>query len=134
MQTVWLDPTAWSALLMGLVLIAVGIGALRRPGLWQTMVRELTGSPMQQMLCGLVEIAIGAVLLLANPWGPDDWLARVMKALGLLMIIEALIIMAACDLYSHLWPRALGRFQKGWALATLLLGLALTLGAAFRFS
>jgi uncharacterized protein YjeT (DUF2065 family) len=129
-----IDPTAWSALLMGLVMIAVGLGALRRPGLWQAMVAELTASPMQQMLSGLVESVMGTALLLANPWVPADLLACVMKALGLFMLIEALVLLAACDLYAQLWPRMLGHVQKGWALATTLIGVALAAAGTLRFS
>jgi len=49
------DPTAWSALILGLAALAAGAGALRQPGVWQTMIGEVEGSPALQFLCGMLE-------------------------------------------------------------------------------
>ena len=40
-MTTPLDPTAWTALLLGMTAMFAGIGALRRPGLWRTMLEEI---------------------------------------------------------------------------------------------
>jgi len=128
-----IDAPAWSALLLGMAALFAGIGALRRPGIWQTMVAEIEGSPTLQFLSGLLELLIGTLVYLANPWAPADALACVMKALGGLMMIEALAIIGFCDIYSQLWIRTLSHMHRGWALFTLLFGLALNVAGALRF-
>jgi len=127
------DPTAWSSLLLGLAAVAAGAGALRRPGVWQTMIGEVEGSPALQFLSGMLELAVGAAVYLANPWLPADLLTCLLKSLGGLMMAEALAILFACDLYSQMWLRSLGNFQRGWAGATTALGLGLTIVALGRF-
>jgi len=127
------DPTAWSSLLLGLAAVAAGAGALRRPGVWQTMIGEVEGSPALQFLSGMLELAVGAAVYLANPWLPADLLTCLLKSLGGLMMAEALAILFACDLYSHMWLRSLGNFQRGWAGATTALGLGLTIVGLGRF-
>ena len=127
------DPTAWSSLLLGLAAMAAGAGALRKPGMWQTMIGEVEGSPALQFLSGMLELAVGAAVYLANPWLPVDLLTCLLKSLGGLMMAEALAILFACDLYSHLWLRSLGNFQRGWAGATTALGLGLTIVGLGRF-
>jgi len=127
------DPTAWSSLLLGLAAMAAGAGALRKPGMWQTMIGEVEGSPALQFLSGMLELAVGAAVYLANPWLPADLLTCLLKSLGGLMMAEALAILFACDLYSHLWLRSLGNFQRGWAGATTALGLGLTIVGLGRF-
>ena len=36
-----LDVTGWSALVLGLSALFAGIGALRKPGIWRTMIEEV---------------------------------------------------------------------------------------------
>jgi len=127
------DPTAWSSLLLGLAAVAAGAGALRKPGVWQTMIGEVEGSPALQFLSGMLELAVGAAVYLANPWLPADLLTCLLKSLGGLMMVEALAILFACDLYSQMWLRSLGNFHRGWAGATTFLGLVLTILGMARF-
>ena len=56
------DPTAWSAMLLGLTALFAGIGALRKPGAWRVMLDEVERSPALQFLCGLMELVIGTVV------------------------------------------------------------------------
>lgn len=128
-----LDAPAWSALLLGMAALFAGIGALRRPGIWRTMVEEIEASPALQFLAGMMELVIGALVYLANPWAPADVLACVMKGLGGLMMIEAVAILGFADIYSQLWIRTLSHMHRGWALFTLLFGLALNVAGAVRF-
>ncbi|MBB3954340.1 MULTISPECIES: hypothetical protein [Novosphingobium] len=127
------DPTAWSALILGLAALAAGAGALRQPGVWQTMIGEVEGSPALQFLCGMLELLVGSVVYLANPWIPHDLLTCIIKALGGLMMAESLAILFACDLYTQMWLKTLGNFHKGWAGITTLIGLALTVIGMARF-
>ena len=128
------DPTAWSSLLLGLAALAAGSGALRKPGVWQTMIGEVEGSPALTFLSGMLELVVGAAVYLANPWAPADLLTCLLKSLGGLMMVEALAILFACDLYSQMWLRSLGNFHRGWAGTTTALGLALTLIGMARFT
>lgn len=127
------DATAWSGLLLGLAALAAGVGALRKPGIWRTMLEEIEASPTLQFLCGLLELLIGAIVYLANPWAPADVLACVMKGLGGLMMIEALAILGFVDIYTQFWLRSLTHMHRGWAMTTVAFGLALTVAGAFRF-
>ncbi|MFM2300444.1 MAG: hypothetical protein RLZZ84_180 [Pseudomonadota bacterium] len=128
-----LDVTAWSALLLGLSALFAGIGALRKPGIWRTMIGEVEQSPALQFVCGMLELLVGAVIYLANPWVPADVLACVIKALGGVMMIEALAILGFCDIYTQFWLRSLSHMHRGWASSTVLLGLALAIAGAARF-
>ncbi len=128
------DLTAWTGLLLGLAALFAGIGALRKPGMWRTMLEEIEGSPALQFLCGMMELVIGAFVYMANPWVPADTLACVMKALGGLMMIEALVILGFCDIYTQFWLRNLSHMHRGWALSTTLFGIALLVLGAARFN
>ena len=128
-----MDPTAWTSTLLGLAGLAAGVGALRRPGIWLTMIGEVEKSPALQFVCGMLELLVGALVYLANPWVPADLLGCIMKAIGGLMMIEALTILALVDVYSQLWLRNLGHFSRGWAAITTVIGLVLTVIGMARF-
>ncbi len=129
-----LDPTAWSALLLGLTALFAGIGALRKPGAWRVMLEEVERSPALQFLCGLMELVIGAVVYLANPWVPTDLAACAMKALGGVMMVEALAILGFVDIYTQFWLRSLTFMHRGWALSTMAFGLVLAVVGALRLA
>ena len=129
-----IDATAWSATLLGLVALSAGIGALRVRDLWRRTVDEVAASPALQLLGGLVELVIAVPVYLANPWLPGDIMACIMKSLGGLMIVEALVVIAFADLYIHFWLRNLSRFYRGAAIITLAAGLALTAAGFARFA
>ena len=57
-----IDLTAWSGLVLGLTALFAGIGALRKPGAWRTMLEEVENSPALQFLCGMLELVVGAVV------------------------------------------------------------------------
>lgn len=124
------DETAWSALLLGLYTLFAGIGALRNPDTWRTMMVEVSGSPSLQLVAGLLELMLGAAVYLANPWIPADILTCVLKSIGGVMMIEALVLIAFCDIYSGFWLKNLTHMHRGWALFSVAIGLGLT-GAGF---
>lgn len=129
-----LDPIAWASFLLGLFTIVAGIGALRQPGLWKTAVDEIIHSPALQILSGLLEILVGSLVYLSSPWNPDDLLSCIMKALGGMMMAEALMVVGFCDIYSQFWLRNLANFQRGWAMVSIVAGVGLALAGAMRFS
>jgi uncharacterized protein YjeT (DUF2065 family) len=128
------DPTAWSALLLGLTALFAGIGALRKPGAWRTLLDEVERSPALQFLCGMMELVIGAAVYLINPWVPADLVACVMKALGGVMMVEALMILGFVDIYTQFWLRSLTFMHRGWALSTMAFGLLLTVLGSLRLA
>ncbi|MBD3730530.1 MAG: hypothetical protein IE933_12575 [Sphingomonadales bacterium] len=129
-----LDATAWSATLLGLFAVAAAIGALRQPGAWRRMIDEIEKSPALQLVSGFMELFVGAAIYLGNPWVPSELLTCVMKTIGGLMIIEALAVMAISDLYFQIWLKTLAAVHRGWAIVTLVLGLALTVAGTMHFS
>ncbi|MCC6926730.1 MAG: hypothetical protein IT549_13010 [Novosphingobium sp.] len=129
-----IDVTGWSAMLLGLTALSAGIGALRKPGAWRTMLEEVERSPALQFVCGMLELVIGATVYLANPWLPNDLLSCVLKGMGGLMMAEALVILGFVDIYSQFWLRSLTHMHRGWAMSTVLLGLALSVLGALRLA
>ncbi|MFM6951269.1 MAG: hypothetical protein ACKOW1_09645 [Novosphingobium sp.] len=127
------DATAWSGLVLGLTALFAGIGALRKPGAWRTMLEEVENSPALQFLCGMLELVVGTMVYLLNPWAPADLLACVMKGMGGLMMIEALVILGFVDIYSQFWLKNLTFMHRGWAMTTSLFGLVLAVLSAARF-
>jgi hypothetical protein len=127
-----LDPTGWSALLLGLFVLFAATGALRKPGIWQTMVGEFERSPALQLTASLLELLTGTLVYLANPWAPDDLLTCVMKGLGGLMMIEALVVVGFSDIYFHFWLRNLAHMHRGWAICSFLGGFALAVLGVLR--
>ena len=87
-----LDPTAWSALLVGLYTLFAAIGALRRPEVWRKMLVEVDQSASLQLVAGLLELVLGAAIYLANPWVAADVLTCVLKSIGGVLMFEALAI------------------------------------------
>ncbi|HNN55925.1 MAG: hypothetical protein H6916_11155 [Novosphingobium sp.] len=128
-----IDVTAWSSLMLGLTALFAGIGALRKPGAWRTMIEEVERSPALQFVCGMLELLVGMVIYLANPWIPEDLLSCIIKALGGFMMIEALAILGFVDIYTQFWLRSLTHMHRGWAMSTVVLGLALSVAGAARF-
>lgn len=127
------DFTAWSALLLGLFAMSAATGALRQPGIWQRLVKEVEDSPALQMISGVAELAAGAAIYFANPWIPADLLSCVMKTIGGLMMIEAFAVVGFSDIYFHFWLKNLSFMHRGWAIASMLGGAALTAAGGFHF-
>ena len=128
------DLTGWSSLLLGLFALASCIGEFRRPGLWKNMLQQIVDSPAIILNVGMLELLIGAIVYLINPWGPQDWLASLMKILGGLMMIEALVTLALGDLYLNFWIKRFSGAIRAWAVVALLVGVALTIAGLHRLT
>ncbi len=132
-MAVAMDLTAWTGTLLGLYMLFAGIGALRNARAWRTMIMEIDKSPALQIVVGALELLVGAMVYLANPWAPADILSCVLKAFGGLMMIEALVIAGFCDIYAQFWLRTLSHMHRGWSLLTFVAGVALTVAGTLRF-
>lgn len=124
---------AWTALFLGLFAFFAGIGELRQPGHWQKLLKELATSPALQLITALLELFLGAVIYIANPWASADWLSGAMSVIGGLMIIEALAVLAFSDLYMAFWLRRFGPLSKLWAWISIVLGVALIVAGIAHF-
>ncbi|MCB2077291.1 MAG: hypothetical protein KDE55_06280, partial [Novosphingobium sp.] len=100
---VTMDFTAWSATLLGLYILFAGFGALRNITAWRKMIEEVERSPALQLVASLLELMVGALVYLANPWVPSDLLSCVLKGAGGLMMLEAFAICGFADIYTHFW-------------------------------
>jgi len=127
------DIAGFTSLFMGLFAIAAAIGEWRRPGLWQKMVAEIGASPALQLLTAFAEVALGAVIYLANPWDPPDTLSCLMNAIGGLMVLEGLVIAAFADRWLALVTRMTAPLMRLWVGLAVILGLALIVAAIPRF-
>lgn len=127
------DLTAWTATLLGLYMLFAGIGALRNASAWRTMIEEIAKSPALQLLAGLLELMVGALVYLANPWVPADLLACVLKAVGGMMMIEALAIAGFADIYTQFTLRTINHLHRAWAGVIIVVGLATATVGMVRF-
>ena len=126
------DISAWIALFLGLYSLAAGIGELRSPNAWSTMLKEFERSPALRFVTGLVALALGATIYLANPWRADDWLSIGVSALGGVAAAEGLLMLAAGDRFVHLGRALIGRTGRLWAGFSVLLGVASILAGLSR--
>ncbi len=97
------------------------------------MIVEVSASPSLQLVAGLLELLFGTAVYLANPWLPADVLTCIMKTIGGIMMSEALVLIAFCDLYSGFWLRNLTHMHRGWALFSMAMGLGLSVAGFVRF-
>lgn len=124
---------AWTALFLGLFALFAGLGELRKPGHWQKLIEEIVASPALQLVTGLLEMFLGAVIYLANPWASPDWLSSLLSVVGGLMCVEALAVIAFSDVYLAFWVRRFGPLSRLWSWASVLIGLALIAVGALHF-
>ena len=126
------DISAWIALFLGLYALAAGLGELRSPNGWWTMLKEFERSPALRFLTGLLVLALGSAIYLTNPWQPGDWLAITVSVISGFAVAEGLLIIAAGERFLHLARALLGRAGRAWAAFAALFGLAAILVALSR--
>jgi vacuolar-type H+-ATPase subunit I/STV1 len=127
------DITSWIALFTGLYALGAALGELRSPGSWAAMLDGLEKNEAVRFLTGIVVLALGAVIYLANPWRPDDWLAVIVTLMGAGMAIEGVVILGFGRPFLHFASRLLGKVDTVWALMSLVLGIVLVCLALLRF-
>src|SRR5690606_37745477 len=88
------DVPAWTALFLGLYLLAAAAAELREMGTWNAMLAEFERSAALRFVTGVIALAIGAAIYLASPWRPGDWLSVVVSVIGGVAIAEGLLLLA----------------------------------------
>ena len=119
---------AWIALFTGLAILAASVGELRAPGGWAKLVEELEASVAMRFVTGFVTLMFGALVYLAVPWNPADWLAMVVTVIGGLGVAKGLLILAAPDRIMGLGRKVLG------TNSALIAGIDALLGAGLLFA
>jgi uncharacterized protein YjeT (DUF2065 family) len=108
------------AVLIGLYMIAVGIGGLTGNARWAELVEELERSPSLLWLVGAFAFAVGAlVVTIHNRW--TDPLAMIVTFAGWAALAEGLVLLA----YPAAWlalARPMLRHVRAVAIASILLG------------
>jgi hypothetical protein len=126
------DISAWIAFFIGLYALGAGVGEIRSPGGWGVMLKEFERSVSVRFVTGVVTLALGATIYLANPWRTDDWLAIAVSVIGGVAIAEGLLMLAAGERFLNFGRALLGRGGRVWAGLSALFGIALVLVAMSR--
>ncbi len=126
------DIAPWIMLFMGLYALAASAGEFRQPGHWAALLDDLERSPAARFAIGLLTLTIGALIYLANPWRPGDWIAMIVSVLGAFAIVEGALLLASGDRFLAFARKLLGRGQRGWAGFGALAGAAMLLAAFSR--
>jgi hypothetical protein len=114
------------AIMLGLVCLATGMGALLSPGDWPDVLGELERSPGLNLALAFAGIVFGAfVILFHRSW--SDPLAVAVSLIGWLSFLEGLILLGLPRLYLRLVRPVLGH-ARYWGLFLLLLGAFLLAG------
>ncbi len=117
--------TAWILLIFGFYSLGAAIGELRRPGMWQRMMREIEQSNALQFLTGIIVLVLGGVIVLVNPYDPADWQSILVTVIGAFMVLEGIAFLAFPD-----WMTKIARQFMGSAIA-IYAWIALAIGVAF---
>lgn len=118
---------AWITMFLGIYAFAAAMGELRMPGTWKGMMHDFEQSPGMRFIAGLFTLSLGATIYLVTPWRPDDWLFIAISALGGLLTIEGILLLAAGERFVTFGRTILGRGSEVWA------GVSAVLGAGFIF-
>jgi uncharacterized protein YjeT (DUF2065 family) len=108
------------AVLIGLYLVAAGIGGLTGHARWDELVAEIERSPGLLYLLGAFAFAVGAlVVMIHNRW--TDPLAMIVSLIGWAALTEGLVLLA----YPPAWlaiARPMLRHVRAVAIAAILIG------------
>lgn len=129
-----IDYPAWIIMAVGIYSLAAGIGELRNPGFWASMIADLERISAIRFITGLFLIAIGTAMYLIGPWGSDDWMRIAVKFIGGWMVIEGAIFLAFGDFMIAFSKRMMAIVNRFWAYLAVLIGLAAIIVAELRIS
>ena len=118
---------AWITLFLGVYAFAAAMGELRMPGTWNGMMADMEQSPGMRFIAGIFTLTLGAVIYLVTPWRPDDWLFIAVAALGGLLTVEGILLLAAGERFVIFGRWLMAGASEVWA------GLSAVLGAGLIF-
>jgi hypothetical protein len=122
--------TLWLSVLLGAYLLAGGMAALLRGGLWLEMIAEFERSPGLVMISGAIAFAVGSLIVsVHNQWTSPG--AFIVSATGWMALAEGLTLIAAPQLWLRL-ARPVMRNARIWGFVMLVLGAFLLSSAITR--
>ncbi len=128
-----IDYPSWILLAIGLYSLAAGVGELRQPGFWASMLTNVEEMPALRFLTGMYCLSVGTALYLIAPWRVDDWVIVVIKVIGLIMMIEGVLFLAMGDWMVKFSRKLMGGPTRIWAGISIALGLAAIIIAEIHF-
>ena len=128
------DYPAWVILAFGIYSFAAGVGELRSPGFWASMIDNIDKNPAVRFLAGIILIAIGAPLYLMGPWSDADWMLVVVKIIGAGMILEGALFLAFGDWFTRFARWLMGYASRLWVWIAILFGIAAIILAELRIA
>jgi hypothetical protein len=122
--------TLWLSVLLGAWLLAGGMAALLRGGLWREMIADFERSPGLVMISGAIAFAVGSLIVsVHNQWTSPA--AVIVSATGWMALAEGLTLIAAPQLWLRL-ARPMMRHVRAWAVVMLVFGAFLLSSAIAR--
>ena len=128
------DYPAWIILAFGIYSLAAGIGELRSPGFWLSMIDDFEAHPSLRFLTGIFCLALGTAIYLVEPWGRADWMLYAVKIIGAWVLIEGALFLAVGDWFIKFARRLMGASTKLWAMLAIAFGIAAIIAAELRIS
>ena len=113
---------AWIAMFIGIYAFAAAMGELRLPGTWKAMMQDFEQSPGMRFIAGIIALTVGAVIYLVVPWRPDDWLFIAVSALGGLLVLEGIVLLAADERFVTFGRWLMASASEVWAGLSAILG------------
>lgn len=123
---------AWIVMFLGIYAFAAAMGELRMPGTWNGMLADFEQSAGMRFIAGIFTLTLGATIYLVTPWRPDDWLFIAVAALGGLLVVEGIALLAAGERFVTFGRWALASASEVWAGISAVLGAALIFVALSR--
>ena len=112
--------TNWLSILLGLYLLAGGIGAFVRGNLWPEIVAEFERSPALVAVTGAVAFTVGAIIVsFHNVWTSPA--AIIVSIAGWMAVLEGLTLLAVPQAWLGL-ARPMMKANKLWGVLMILLG------------
>jgi uncharacterized protein YjeT (DUF2065 family) len=112
--------TAWFSVLLGLYLVAGGIGAILRGHLWAEIIDEFDRSPGLVAVTGVVAFVVGAIVVTVhNVWTSPA--AILVSAAGWIACAEGLSLLAVPQLWLH-YARPMIAAPRVWGAVMIVLG------------
>ncbi len=117
------------AAMIGLYMLAGGVGMLTDRDLWSRVIKEFAASPALGYLAGILAFAIGAAIVAAhNRWGTP--LEIVVSLIGWAALVEGVLMLALRRPFLGFFARLAPSASAAWLIA----GLIVAAGAVLLYA